>query len=384
VKIRFNANKPTPKKWLLDLGKVEGKRRQLFFLSERQAQDALKTEARRQKEIGNQWLGLDHRTRRRTLEILGEIAAAGTTLEALWMNRNNPALTANAGRADSRLTIGAAVTQFLDSRRTLNRRPKYIQSVKSTLLAFVKGREEMALDQFTRKDLTDWLAAGKLKPATYLSTVARLQSFFTWATEDQHIKENPSTKLARPIVEMGEIEILTNEQVRLLLDRTRAVRPDLLAYLVLAVFAGTRPDEIERSKWKDIDLIEGTFTIGARASKVRERRIQELHPTALAWLAVCTQGTPDAPLCPPKPRDVIRKIRHSLQIDHWANDICRHTAISHYLNITNDPALVAKQMGNSVKIIEKHYRAVVAKKISSAFWQMLPETPAGAVLAANF
>ncbi len=67
----------------------------------------------------------------------------------------------------------------------------------------------------------------------------------------------------------------------------------LLASFALGLLAVIRPEELGRLKWADVDLQRRWVTTDVSASKVRRRRIVELHPTAALWLQSCALVTPE-------------------------------------------------------------------------------------------
>ena len=61
-------------------------------------------------------------------------------------------------------------------------------------------------------------------------------------------------RLERPSVERKPPRILRPEEVIKLLARVREKRPKALAWFVLGLFAGIRPDEVSALTWSSIDL----------------------------------------------------------------------------------------------------------------------------------
>ena len=52
----------------------------------------------------------------------------------------------------------------------------------------------------------------------------------------------------------------------------------------------------------------------------------------------------------------------------------RHTFGSYYVELTQDLAKTALEMGNSPEIILRNYRAIVCPDDCKAFWALTPET----------
>lgn len=88
--------------------------------------------------------------------------------------------------------------------------------------------------------------------------------------------------------------------------------PRFLAWLVLGLFAGVRPNELDRLKWADLDLHAGLLRIDAAASNL--------------------------------------------------------------LTIKKDAAAVSLEFGNSPQILLKHYRELVTAEQADAFWKLRPRS----------
>ena len=56
----------------------------------------------------------------------------------------------------------------------------------------------------------------------------------------------------------------------------------------------------------------------------------------------------------------------------WHTDICRHSYASYWLQKFNERGHLAEQMGNSIKMIKKHYKQVVKNSDTDKFWSILP------------
>lgn len=193
--------------------------------------------------------------------------------------------------------IGQVVTDFLAAKAVANRRPSYLKSVKVILRMFIRGREDKPISEFISLDiLEEWLARRKFMPATRSGRISVLSSFFSFAKRRGFITENPCSRLERVRLESKPPTILSPEQAETLLrwmsnGRCQQQRRNWrLAQVVLGLFCAIRPAELSRLFWKDVDLERGVVRIDAAVSKVRQRRIVEIPPNAIAWLKNAFDG----------------------------------------------------------------------------------------------
>src|SRR6266436_4266494 len=70
--------------WCLDLGKRDGKRRRLYFHTEKEAKAALRDAEKEAAAIGRRWAYVPPQQRAEVVDILSEIEGAGLTLRTVW------------------------------------------------------------------------------------------------------------------------------------------------------------------------------------------------------------------------------------------------------------------------------------------------------------
>jgi integrase len=144
----------------------------------------------------------------------------------------------------------------------------------------------------------------------------------------------------------------------------------------LTTLAGLRPEEAANTTWDNI-LLDGDaplVRVEAQTSKIRQRRIVYLHPTATAWLRHAKKKRAELPLVYQPRRRAQMAIRKVLGFEKWPQDITRHTAASYWLANTQDAASLAESLGHSVDVLKRHYRAIVTKEEAQRFWSITPET----------
>jgi integrase/recombinase XerD len=144
------------------------------------------------------------------------------------------------------------------------------------------------IGRITKEQLTDWLMKLKFSslgqrgqapaPKTMARRVTFLKNFFAWLEREGIIRENPSASLAleRPLPPLPEL--LSDEEVQLLLDAASEDERCLcLIYLVLR--AGLKKEEVMGLREQHIDLVDPhtpmvTVRFAASIGKQhRERRL---------------------------------------------------------------------------------------------------------------
>ncbi len=148
-----------------------------------------------------------------------------------------------------------------------------------------------------------------------------------------------------------------------------------LGWLVLALLAGLRLEEADRIQWSHINLDTGTVTVDAAASKVRQRRIVHLMPSAREWMQLALKAKSRLSLSQPTRRRFLRRLRDYLGFKSWPKDVLRHSAASYWLAECQDAAKVALELGNSVGVLLRHYRELVTKEDAERFWEIRPAGP---------
>jgi integrase len=257
--------------------------------------------------------------------------------------------------------IGNCIEAVLEAKRTANRTPRYIKSLGYYLRQFAAGREERPLADFTVEDVESWLKRypGQYSRQTWLN---RLSTLFAFAVRRGYVSANPCDRLDRVTIDQTPPVILTPGQSRDLLAHAPAImRP----YIVLGMFAGIRPEEIERMDWAHIDLAAATARV---EGKTRRRRLVPLHPRAVAELG--KHPLRSGPVAP-SPAIIARwrrTARAALGLAHWPQDLLRHTAASYLLALHGDAGKVATMLGNSSGVLLTHYHEPVRNGDCGEFW----------------
>jgi len=93
-----------------------------------------------------------------------------------------------------------------------------------------------------------------------------------------------------------------------------------------------------------------------------------------SWVIPTSARTPTA--SPERNVDVfserLRELAVNADITPWPHNAMRHSFGSYFLGKTKDENLTASEMGNSLDVIIKHYRALVKEVDIAAYWRIAP------------
>lgn len=196
----------------------------------------------------------------------------------------------------------------------------------------------------------------------------RLSALFAFARRRGYVEINPIERIDRVRLERSPPRILTPDESVALLIAARRVAPEMLPSILLGLYAGIRPAELDRLTWECVDVGHRIVRIDAAASKVRRRRIVELHPKAAA--ALLPLASSSGSIVPRQKRRRRRRIEAVMGWERWPHDLLRHTAASYLLALHRDAGKVAMMLGNSPSILLNHYHELVSPEDCAEFWKL--------------
>jgi len=345
----------------IDFGIVAGKKRRRYEPSLRRARVILREFEDQRRHLGNQWAGLEPRSKWTILEILAEIRSCGLTIKEVWDTYRSNYL------GKSGLLLPEAIEEFLANKSKTGLRPKYEAEIKRTFRRFVDEIGRKPISHISHIEVQAWLE--KFESLSTRKTMqGRVSVLFSWAKRQGYINQNPFERIETVRINQADPEILTVKQCQTLIQATRQADPGFLPYFALALFEGIRPEECARLSAKDIDLEREQVTISGEAAKTRNRRIVPLLPPALSILSECPKTRWfDWQTNFRRRRDALRK---AAKLKKWPKDVLRHTAASHFYNIYGmDEA--TKALGHSAAIMLRHYRAMQTKEETKTWLKIM-------------
>ena len=274
---------------------------------------------------------------------------------------------ANMATAGGYFGVGQCVEELLKAKRVANRTTRYTDSLASYLKKFCSGRETKPICEFSLADIEEWLARYN-SPYTRQTWLNRISTLFSFAVRRGYVTSNPCDRVERVTVDKKAPQILTPAQAK----EVYAACPTICRpYLVLALYAGIRPEETMRLNWGSINLETKTVAV---EGKTRRRRLVPLEPIAVELLS--RHPLKSGPVSPSlstlrRWKDTVRQI---IGASKFPQDLLRHTAASYLLAKYEDAGKVSMWLGNSSKILLAHYHNPVSQADCAVFWKVQPSS----------
>jgi integrase len=278
------------------------------------------------------------------------------------------------------------VAEFLALKRDENVETRTYQSLDSATGQFMARSDTLSLEA-VRAFVNErgYVEAGEsisYSPTTRRNRRTQIGQLVRWAAAEGYLAEDFMERVKAPRIkdEVGDIVTLTPSQARDLLEAAKRIAEGkLFPYVLLATWAGVRPGELESLQPEQIDLDRGVVEVGR--ARTQSHRFHRLAPIALHWL----RQAPDLKKCLPVSatasagfRALFAGVRGAANLlDGWAGDTLRHTYISYAVPLLGADE-VARQAGNSVGVINRHYRSPKGADDVADFW--LRGWPAGEFL----
>ena len=250
--------------------------------------------------------------------------------------------------------------------------------LKSTLGQFERFVENNYVHEVSERDVERYLKSLRARDGTDAASRktwnnyrADLHLFFAWCADKQRrwVSTNPAADVGRFQIDRSHIEVLSEEQARILMNSVADFKAGKLArYFALALFAGVRPGgELEKLAANPllIDLQNEVIRITEAISKTRKSRQIKIRPNLFKWL---TQYSGEI-----LPTNCDRELKAIRKRFHLSHDVLRHTFISMHVGAFKSFADAAIESGNSEKIIRGHYLNTSSFKDAQRFWSIAPE-----------
>ncbi len=194
---------------------------------------------------------------------------------------------------------------------------------------------------------------------------------FQYAVRQEWLDRNPVKSVAKKRVVEKEIVSLSLHESRQLLDISSRYE-GCAAPVGLLIWAGIRPKELRRMRWRDLDLQEGIIRISTTSSKTGGARHVEMCPALKRWLKPHQPVDEEQLICPPHWQQRWESIRSKAGFKgRWVQDVLRHTYASYHARHHRDlPALQLNMGHRDCRLL--HYRYVnfrgITRNDAKLFW----------------
>lgn len=301
-------------------------------------------------------------------EVVADVIAArkllkGTvslTRAAQYYCTDHPEITA---------TVAQAYELWMEECKVRKLAPNTMGNYQQALKTFLARHGEVKLANVTTEMVDEWLnqwggavtRANNLRPVTTLLKWARDRK--GWLPAGKPIVTERCLRLKAPDKLPS---IWTPAQANEILDFCRDHCPRLLPVPALGMFAGLRPNEIQRVSpsrtldWRDIDFARATIHIHPEGSKTRTHRFVPLEPRLRGLLEPLRQES--GRIVPAGSKRALTNLlrSHGILAGDYPHDIDRHSCAT-YWSALHGRARACEWLGHSETIHMHHYRRAVTE-----------------------
>ena len=237
------------------------------------------------------------------------------------------------------------------------------------------------LHALTGKNVTELLERMNLTDSTYNKVLSELFALCTWAQRKQYIDpdRHPLRHVRRKVYAETELHCLQPQQLQtLLLTACTKHRPDVAVHVALGAFAGIRPFEARRLRWRDVDTEDNFLSVRGRASKTGGTRHITLRPVLRAWLDyLCPLDSrkPDRLLVERCSTSTQTNLHRNAGLKKWPHDVLRHSFASYAIKAGTPLHEVQADMGHvGLNLLRTRYlnMAGLTKAAAEEWWSMTP------------
>ncbi len=354
--------------WIVDCGKVDGKRKRIY----KPSKSAATKEANRLRE--NKKLsdaGLEKLTFAQMMDAakaLHLLAGSGQTLEGLARKY------ADCGDNQSKL-LGDLYDEYYRQREKVALKDVSLTGIKTREGRFAARWSGIQLHAITPEMVEAWVDEYDIGPVSRRAYIKAARTLLNYAVKRRYIGHNVADQ-----VETGKV--VTKRP--LVFDKNRVIsvllwcmdnRPEMVAYHAIGFFGGLRPDETRRLIGAEINMHDGLITVAEDAGKTNMRHVG-IRSNLRAWLR---EYPPQSPVY--WKRYWHDKMTKALRIE-WPHDVCRKTFVSYHLAAFRNLNETVQEAGHrSSDMIHMYYRNVktdtgqlITSATAAGYWSITPKT----------
>ncbi len=289
-------------------------------------------------------------------------------------------------RGGNARTLDQARVELIDRKEKGNRRERYVKDLDYKLQKLIQAIGNKPVSEVEPDDLErELLRHPQWGPRTVHGAVQTWKVLMNYCVKRGYRSDNPCDQLELPELDQTEPDIFTVEQVRQMMaltlfgDRDRLL-PACSVYCAIGVFAGIRPEEMERLEWPQVQIFQekgtwsGMITIEGAKAKCRARRLVDMSPNLVTW--VLPHLRKRGPVLRYPVATLRTVIRNAMGLERWPSDVLRHSFGSYHFAYHRNEALVKNQMGHSDdgRMFFAHYRVLVQPREAAKFWGIVRPT----------
>lgn len=292
-------------------------------------------------------------------------------------------------------TVAEVIAEFLATKAQDKASYRYLKTLTSTFAPNAdnggaqKKRKSFGdafrcnVDRVTTAEMDAWLRGRGVAPRTRRNLVLMLRTLFNFAKGQGYLPKGMPTEadtLTLPKKTDGEsIGIFTPQEMATLLtgSRQHPAADEYRLWIALGGFAGLRTAEMLRLEWgKHVQPERGLIQVSADIAKANGRRVFTMQPNLIAWLAPFAGRT--GKVFEPRADERAHEYAKRLGVE-WKPNALRHSFISYLVAKSKNLPAVALEAGNSVAIINRHYRELVTEAEGNKWFSIAPDAPANVI-----
>ena len=253
--------------------------------------------------------------------------------------------------------------------------------VRSRVAKFAAQFADKMVCDITAQDVKDYLDGHpEWSASTWNGVMTYVKSFLGWCAKKSngYCSENPIADMERKAVMRERPRCATPEDVRKVFDEARKMdakyRDLMLLRMTLAFFCGMRSGEIERQKFEDIMIDEGTIVVseakGEQSGGVG--RAFRIPDTALAWLKVVDMDKARETVMSRNSYIRWRKMVYDAAKVDMPDNAGRHSFVSYHVALHGNPRMTEGIVGTGDTMRKRHYDARATHKAAEEYFAIMP------------
>jgi len=270
------------------------------------------------------------------------------------------------------VTVEKAVAALIESKKRDGLNAEYVNQLRRPLERFAAAFR-VQLAQVKAQTVQAWIREQGGAPKSQNNLRAHLVTLGFFARDILSALPPGGTefeKVAKLRETEKDIEILpAADMAKLLPPAAQLENRETLLWLIIGGFAGLRPNEAMRLDWNEIDTKRGYIRVRGGKSKTGAKRLVPILPNLAAWLSAIADASGPVFTFNANERAQYFARKQGVEIPF---DGLRHSFGTFRVAATGDVARTALEMGNSARIIAKHYDAVVTPEEGRAWFGILP------------
>ena len=257
--------------------------------------------------------------------------------------------------------------------------PEHLRDIKRLSRKFLVKFGDTIVVDISADQIEAFLRKNFSSPTQFNKAHRIIHPAFSFAVTKGYITIDPFKAIRQRKVQKGDISVVTIEQAQKIAELCKGEFADCMPAVMIMMFAGVRPQEIQRLEWEAIkfDLDDPRIRISkevAKGSLERARpRTIHIEPVLQEWLRLVPEKQHQGSIVPRNWRRKNMAWRAKAGIA-GRKDILRHSFASYHLAYYNDENRTTASLGHgSSKMLFKHYDAAVERKPALKFWGLFPD-----------